>query len=442
MSVSIPSTLVPENWPFSLEWLPQPAYMVGGAVRDAILGKTREYLDLDFIIPSDAVKVARAIARHYQAGFVLLDPQRRIARVVFPHATADFAQLEGDSVETDLHRRDFTINAIAYNPHTQEIIDPLQGYADLQQRLLRMISPANLQDDPLRLMRAYRQAAQLDFTIEPVTQATIRSLASHITQVAAERVRLEIGYLLASPQGTPWIANAGEDNLITPLFKNATCESFNKLAAVDTAASLLAETWPQLGEELQQFVRDTIKTTWLGIAKLACLVHPNPEVAEIELQQLTYSRVEIRAVTTALKLFPQLKLANMSLREQYFLFQEAGIVFTATIILALVDDILVEAMSGDKPKGFTVSCEEFRSRSAALTLGIYAPLIRRYLNPDDLVAHPTQLVSGKELIIALNIPASPLVGELLTEIAIAQAEGKVSTPKEAINLARQLLEER
>ncbi len=421
MHIPVPSTLTPENWPFSLEYLPQPAYMVGGAVRDAVLGRSREYLDLDFVIPSNAVKVARAIARRYQAGFVLLDAERKIARVVFPNATADFAQQEGDSLTTDLHRRDFTVNAIAYNPHTQEIIDPLQGYADLEQRQLRMVSPINLANDPLRLMRAYRQAAQLGFTIEPTTQTTIRTLASHITEVAAERVRVEIGYLLAIPQGTPWIATAGEDGLIRHFFRNATPESCQKLAAVDAAAALLAKNWPQLGLELQKYVRDTIKTTWLGIAKLACLVHPNPEVAEIELQKLTYSRAEIRAVTTALKLFPRLKFSNISLREQYFLFQEAGIVFVAIVVLALSNNTEVEAMSGDK------------------SLRAYSPLISRYLNPDDLVAHATPLVSGKELIVALNVPASPIIGELLTEIAIAQAEGKISTPAEAIAFARKLI---
>ncbi|BBD59095.1 polynucleotide adenylyltransferase region [Nostoc sp. HK-01] len=419
MHSSVSAILTPSNWPFSLEWLPQPAYMVGGAVRDAILGRTREYWDLDFVIPSDAVKVARAIAKHYQAGFVLLDAERKIARVVFPQATADFAQQEGNSIEIDLHRRDFTINAIAYNPHTQEIIDPLQGCADLQQGLLRMISPANLKDDPLRLMRAYRQAAQLSFKIEPTTQATICALASSITTVAAERVRTEIGYLLASPQGTPWLANAGKDGLLTDLFKNATGESFEKLAAVDTAAAILA---PQFGTELQQYVRDTVKTTWLGIAKLACLVHPHPEVAEIELQELTYSRAEIRAVMTALKLFPQLKSSNKSIREQYLLFQEAGNVFPTIVLLAVAQDTLVEAISGDK------------------SLLVYSPLVSRYLNPDDLVAHPTQLVSGKDLMVALKIPASPVVGELLTEIAIAQAEGKVATAEAAIEFARQILE--
>lgn len=424
MDIPAVSTLAPETWPFSREFLPQPAYMVGGAVRDAILGRKREYLDLDFVIPSGAVKIARAIARHYQAGFVLLDSERQIARVVFPGATVDIAQQEGDSLETDLHRRDFTINAIAYNPHTQEIIDPLQGYTDLQQRLLRMVSPANLKDDPLRLMRAYRQAAQLDFTIEPATQATIRDLAAHITQVAAERVRQEIGYLLATPQGTPWLKTALEDGILKLVFKNATAESFAKVAAVEQAADLLASTWPQLGEQLQTSVRDTVKTSWLAIAKLACLVHPNPEIAEIELQELTYSRAEIRGVTTSLKLFPQLKKSNLSIREQYFLFQEAGIVFAATAALAVARDNLVEEIFGDK------------------LLQSYIPLICRYLNPDDLVAHPTQILSGRDIIIALNIPASPVVGKLLTEIAIAQAEGKVTTPSEAIAFGRQILEGR
>lgn len=421
MNGSVPSLLSPENWPFSLEFLPQRAYVVGGAVRDAILGRTREYLDLDFVLPSDAVKVARKIATHYKAGFVLLDSERQIARVVFPHATADFAQQEGDRLETDLHRRDFTVNAIAYNPHTQEIIDPLQGYIDLQQRLLRMISPANLEDDPLRLMRAYRQAAQLSFTIEPDTQVAIRSLASHITKVAPERVRTELSYMLANAQGTPWIVKAWEDGLLAPFFKDATKESVTLLAATDKVASQLAKIWQQFEVELTQYVKDTVKTTWLGVAKLACLVNPEPETAEIELTELTYSRAEIKAVTTALRLLPQLKKTKMSLREQYFFFQEAGFVFSAIALLAVVHGTSVEGISDSDP------------------LHIYAPFITRYLNPDDLVAHPTPLVSGKDIMLALNIPASPLVGKLLTEIAVAQIEGKVSTAKQAIEFAAELL---
>lgn len=414
MSCSV-SSLADVNWPFSLELLPQPAYLVGGAVRDAILERQSEYLDLDFVL-LDAVKTARAIARYYQAGFVLLDQQRQIARVVFPHATVDFAQQEG-SLETDLNRRDFTINAIAYNLHNGEVIDPLQGCADLQQGLLRMVKAANLQDDPLRLLRAYRQAAQLSFAIEPETQATIRQLAPELSKVASERVRVELNYLLGSSKGNSWISAAWEDGLLAIWFDNIKHSPSSQLTAIDTTAVALSQNFPLLGVELSQAVRNTIKTPWLTIAKLATLVNPDPETAEIQLTQLTYSRAEIQGVTTALKLLPQLTLTvpllKMSLKEQYFLFRTAKSVFPVVAVLSGANGVAVEEI---------------------------LPLINRYLNPDDPVAHPTPLVTGKELMQALKIPSSPVVGKLLNDIALAKIEGKISTPAEAIKFAFQLLD--
>ncbi|MBE9040904.1 CCA tRNA nucleotidyltransferase, partial [Oscillatoriales cyanobacterium LEGE 11467] len=182
------SALSPQTWPFSLKWLPPSAYLVGGAVRDALLDRASDYFDLDFVLPENAVGTARELARQYDAGFVLLDPQRQIARVVFETGTVDFAQQEGETLEIDLYRRDFTTNAIAYNPHTETFYDPLDGRRDLQRRCLRMVARDNLKDDPLRLLRAYRQAAQLGFTLEPDTDAAIRQFAPLLGKVAAERV--------------------------------------------------------------------------------------------------------------------------------------------------------------------------------------------------------------------------------------------------------------
>ena len=410
-------SVLPENWPFSLEWLPQPAYLVGGAVRDALLKRCSKYLDLDFVLPTGAVKIARAIADHYKAGFVLLDAERQIARVVFKQATADFAQQEGPTLEADLRRRDFTVNAIAYNPHTGKFIDPLQGCADLQQALLKMVSPANLHSDPLRLLRAYRQAAQLGFTIDSDTQSVIRNLAPQLSQVAAERVRVELGYLLSSSEGTPWLRAAWEDGLLASWFKSTKRSQLVQVAAVDSAAETMAETWPQLGVELYQLVR-SVKTScsWLMIAKLTCLV-ASPEIAEAQLLLLTYSRAEIKAVTTAIKLLPQLQpgkfiSAQMPLNKQYFFFRTAGTVFPVLAVLAVATGTPIEAI---------------------------APLINRYLTADDPVAHPTPLITGKDLMQALQLPPGPQVGKLLTEIALAQVEGKIFTPAEALQLASQLL---
>jgi tRNA nucleotidyltransferase (CCA-adding enzyme) len=406
------TALSPENYPFDLDLLPQSAYLVGGAVRDGILGRKREYLDLDFVMPGDAVGVARKIAKRYQAGFVLLDGERNIARVVFPQGTVDIARQEGDDLETDLHRRDFTVNAIAYNPRTQEIVDPLHGCADIQAGILRMVSPANLEDDPLRLLRGYRQAAQLDFEIDGDTQKTIRELAPLLGNVAAERFRSELSYLLASSTGTKWIIQAAEDGLLKCFFKSITVEKCERLLKVDLVMTQVTTIWQQLEVELRKYIRDTIKTTWLGIAKLAFLVNNQPELAEIELAELTYSRAEIKAITTTLRLSRQLKNLPLSLRQQYFFFQEAEAIFLAIAIFSLASDTSIDQIE---------------------------PLIARYLCPDDLVAHPTQLLSGKDIILALNIAPSPLIGELLTEIAVAQVEGRISTKNEAIELARGII---
>ena len=124
------TTLVSIYLPFEVDWLPQGTCLVGGAVRDALLNRQRDYLDLDLVLPSFAVETARKIANAYQAGFVVLDDRRQIARVVFEQGTVDFALQEGDTLEADLRRRDFTVNAIAYDLQQARLFDPVGGMAD------------------------------------------------------------------------------------------------------------------------------------------------------------------------------------------------------------------------------------------------------------------------------------------------------------------------
>lgn len=408
------SALSPDTWPFSLDLLPPNAYLVGGAVRDALLGRCADYLDLDFVVPTNSVEIARKIATDYNAGFVVLDAQRQIARVVFPQATVDLAQQEGNSLEIDLQRRDFTINAIAYNPHTGEFIDPLQGMTDCRAGMIRMVSPTNLEDDPLRLLRAYRQAAQLGFQIEPETQSTIRQLAPLLSRVAAERVQVELGYLFKSPQGTPWLNMAWEDNLLQSWFPDATAQGLAQVAAIDHSGDILTQTWPQLGIELRSPVGGK-SASLLSLAKLTQLLPSVPEAAEHHLLCLKYSRAEIRAVVSAIAHLPQLlsySTSPMPLREQYFLFLNLGAIFPVLVVLAVADGMSIDAIT---------------------------PLISRYLNPDDQVSHPTALVTGKDLMQALHLPASPQVGKLLTEIQIARIEGKIFTCEDALEFAAQLI---
>ncbi len=394
---------LPIIYPFDLTLLPTNTYLVGGVVRDALLNRSRKILDLDFVLAKDAVSTAKIIANKYQAGFVILDKERQIARVVLKNATLDFAQQEGETLEIDLQRRDFTINAIAYNFHQDIIIDPLQGQLDLKNRMIRMVSESNLQDDPLRLLRAYRQAAQLNFTIENNTQNTINKLTPLLKQVAEERIRTELDYLLKENKlGNYYLTLAWQNRLIQSWFKNTNTEQLKLLDKIDLFTEKLSHQWTEYQNQ-----------DWNYLAKITCLVSNKPDIAESELISLKYSRHVIRNVTTVLKYLPKLiSCPEMSLTEQYFLFLDLQDIFP---VLALLLAVKTDSTN------------------------VIEPLLHRYFNPEDPVAHPQPLVTGNDLIGQLSLKPSPQIGKLLTAISIAQIEGKINTVSEAIALANNIL---
>ncbi len=396
-----------EDLPIKLAELPKDACLVGGAVRDALLQRRKDYLDLDFVMPGGAVEIAKTIANNYKAGFVVLDRSRGIARVVFPQGTLDFAEQEGATLEIDLNRRDFRVNAIAYHPLTETLIDPLNGLSDLERKTLTMVSAKNLEDDPLRLLRAYRQAAQLGFTIDNTTRNTIHEYAGLIARVAAERVQSELNYLLLNPGGTDWLKNAHEDGVLSPWLTALDPYHLSKIFLVDSCAQIL---------ETRDF---TFAPEQLHLTKLTLLVGLNTELAQKQLINLKYSKAEIKTVSTVVKnlnlLLKKEQLAeNFSVREQYFLFLESGKTIPILILLALI-------------------------------LGVNKEILRQlweyYLDPLNNIAHPQALITGTDLIKQLHISPGPAIGKLLTEVQIAYLEGKIDSFESAIDFARGLRRE-
>jgi len=397
--------LSPQQWPFDASWLPPQAHLVGGAVRDALIARRQSPLDWDFVLRDRALETARAIACHYGAGFVVLDARRQIARVVFASGTVDFARLEGATLAADLGRRDFTANAIAYDPHTGAIVDPLQGQADLQRRCLRMVAAANLQADPLRLLRAYRLAAQLDFAIEATTRATLRRWAPQLARVAAERVQTELRYLLGAPAGNAWLKAAGADGLLSAWLPDADAAALERATQVDGAVRWLSERWPSLAPELHAPLTNDPTACWPLLAKFASLVAPSAERAQAQLAALGLSRAEVRGTVAAVRNVGRVAAAPRSIRAQFELFRDVGAAFPGLALLAA-------ATGGDR---------------AAL-----AQLLDRYADPGDPVAHPRSPVSGRELMRALGLSPSPQIGRLLTEIQVARACGDIATAEEAL----------
>jgi tRNA nucleotidyltransferase/poly(A) polymerase len=179
-------------------------YLVGGAVRDLLLGKALH--DLDFTLAGNTRKVAQAAARKLNSPFFMLDDHRLTARVVFRPAEGeeiqlDFAALAHNDLETDLRQRDFTINAVAVEVSRPDVfIDPCGGQPDLEAGLLRACSPQSMLNDPLRVLRGVRLAFSLNLTILPETEALMTQAAPGLASVSPERQRDELLRILEGPQ--------------------------------------------------------------------------------------------------------------------------------------------------------------------------------------------------------------------------------------------------
>lgn len=167
--------------------------LVGGCIRDFYLGK--ENFDKDLIILNkDAKEFSTSLAKYLDATFIELDDENKIYRLVLRDKTTylDITNPIENSLTKDLHRRDFTINAIAVNISSLEIFDLFDGLNDLQSKTIKLISEQNILDDPLRILRAFRFQANLNFSISNNSFELLKKHSKLINQPSKERITFEL----------------------------------------------------------------------------------------------------------------------------------------------------------------------------------------------------------------------------------------------------------
>jgi tRNA nucleotidyltransferase/poly(A) polymerase len=203
-------------------------YLVGGCVRDRLLG--RPVYDLDVATAGDGLHLARRLANHFHGAYYALDEARSTGRAILREGAdgpgrlvVDVARLrggpEGGSLAEDLADRDFTVNALAAPVQSpSSIVDQHGGLADLQARLLRPVSEASVRNDPVRAVRAVRLAATLGFCLAPETEAAIRRDGHAVARAAGERVRDELARLLALPHAAGYVTTLDELGVLTAIF--------------------------------------------------------------------------------------------------------------------------------------------------------------------------------------------------------------------------------
>ncbi len=176
------------------------AWLVGGAVRDRLLG--RPTTDFDVVVAGDPRQTARALGRQASGHAFSLSGEFGVWRVVARDRSwqVDVLPLAGETIEADLRNRDLTINAIADPVGGGELVDPSAGASDLRERRLRMVSADVFVRDPLRVMRLARLGAELGFEVEAATAAAARESAPSLSRVAAERIFSELRLILSSDQ--------------------------------------------------------------------------------------------------------------------------------------------------------------------------------------------------------------------------------------------------
>lgn len=203
----------------------QVAYIVGGAVRDALLG--RQLHDIDFVMGENPTKLGKRLSKRLNSGFFVLDDDRHTARVVYHDRNArffplDFVQYTGSSLAEDLRSRDFTINAMAIPiDNLTHVIDPLGGQTDLVRKTLRACSEHALVDDPVRVLRAVRLAVQYSLNYAPGLEVDLQTAAADLPKTSYERQRDEFFRILAGPDPAKGLQECRRfkifDTLIPPL---------------------------------------------------------------------------------------------------------------------------------------------------------------------------------------------------------------------------------
>lgn len=462
------------------------AYLVGGYVRDLLL--SRESADVDIAVRGDALPVARQIADRLSGEFVPLDEPNQIARVVLAlkgrSVCVDFSGYSR-SIEADLARRDFTIDAMAVDISRWRdggalagIIDPYGGRADLEARRLRAVREDALREDPVRMLRAIRLAGELGLDIESGTEELIRQGAPLVSGVAGERVHQELVRIFSVCCAARLVSRMYDLGLLLAVFPElAPAKDFEQKGVhvwdvlthsrntVAAAEYLIRQGDWQFGSEE---VRSQVK--WSGeleshfaaaggglgtratMLRIAALFHDvgkpqtktvledgrwhfyehariGASIARTALERLRFSSREVGLVE--IEVLHHLRPAQMtqgelpSRRAVYRYFRDARDVGTDVLFLALADYLATH--------GPNLDMAQWVGQARLMDC-----VLEEHWRQEAAVV-PVKLIDGHDMMKSFGLQPGPRLGKLRAALREAQAAGEVNTRKEALAfVARQL----
>jgi tRNA nucleotidyltransferase (CCA-adding enzyme) len=422
------------------------AYVVGGSVRDALLG--RRAVDWDLTTgarPDRLLAVFPGAVYENQFGTVAVREGGAIHEVTTFRTDHDYADFRrphdvefGDDVRLDLARRDFTVNAIAWGREAaapaSALVDPFDGVADVERRTLRAVGEpgARFGEDALRMVRAVRLAAVLELSIEQATLAAIRTNAALVAHVSGERVSAELEKLLAAPRPSVGLRLMAETRLLDVLFP--------ELAAQRGVPQNKIE-----GEDLFDHTVRSVDAAPADrpVVRLAALLHDIGKPPTID--DGPFRGHEVVGTDMAGKLLERLRTPKVAqervarlVRNHMFTYEprwgDAGVRrFIQRVGIDAVDDLFALREADNVGSGVPAEAhglDELRARiDAELAASVVLDLSRLAVRGDDLMAE-------------LGVPQGPRLGRILDELLERViAEPKLNDRATLLLLAESMLTE-
>jgi putative nucleotidyltransferase with HDIG domain len=437
---------------------PDGIYLVGGVVRDLLAG--HHPADIDLVVAGNIVFTAGQIAQ--KTGGRIIDLGKKgfdVLRVATPEATIDITPLTHPSIESDLQQRDFTINAMAYDVKARRLVDCTGGQVDMQQKVIRMVSAAAFEKDPARLVRAYRMAAVLHYTIDGTTEAAIGRQRHLVAGVAGERIWAELVKMLGTADASPVVKRMATSGMLTAIFPELQAASGctqnrqhpfdvfdHSLQVVNALETLLCEfgtRFPHLAGMAEQ----VDLSGHAAILKYAALLHDvgTPATRQVNPDgRVRFLGHAARSAAIAMEISRRLRLSN---RQRHvsdaivrhhirpfslYLASESGSLsrtgrvrffnrfgeLTLPIIVHAMADIMAKGKSmQDRDNGFISFCDG---------------LLNAYIGYKNRQAAVPRLISGNDLIAVFGLSPSPGFKQILNRVNERRLSGELTTRDQAL----------
>jgi putative nucleotidyltransferase with HDIG domain len=467
------------------------AYLVGGAVRDVCLDRALH--DIDLAIPQDGRSLARHLANSLGGAYYTLDAERGVGRALFQWEgstiTIDVAQFRGDSLQEDLQKRDFTVNAMAVDLRgdLQNIIDPLGGLEDLYEKKLRRCSTSSISDDPVRMLRAVRASVTHNLLIEPATRQDLKRHSQSLSNASPERVRDEFFNILGGKKPVAALETLFRLQLLPQIVPDVTLMSTieqgpphqhnlwqHTLAVIEYLDIILQVITPRRDENLTANIQaglvawtlDSVRESlqhhlaqmWpnqrshRALLIFAALLHDvgklktrsvgddgrvhfyeherlSAEFAEKCADDLRLSRHEIDRLTTVVRehMRPHwLASTPLTPRAVYRFWRHTGSAGVDICLLAIADYL--------GTYGVTLDSKKWTSY-----LEVPQTLLIQYFVRREASIDPPALITGEDLLRQFQLQPGPQIGSILEQIREAQAVGEITTKQEALRQVERLL---